>query len=69
MKDFTGKIPRESGYYWYIDKEYPQPVIGFVSGGKFYGHRNRESTQYVGKYLFIGPQVPQLHCTEVNIVE
>jgi len=66
--NFYGHIPKESGYYWYVDKEYPQPVIGFVSGNWFFDSRNNEVTRFVGRWIFIGPMIPQFDCKDVNII-
>lgn len=27
---FTRRWPKEAGYYWFVDIEYPQPVLGFI---------------------------------------
>jgi len=65
---FTKNMPKESGYYWYIDKEYPNPFIGFVANGSFYEKSNRDYTNYIGRFILIGDFIPAPDCRD-NIIE
>ena len=33
---FKKEWPTVSGYYWYVDNEYPIPKIGFIQGSILY---------------------------------
>lgn len=69
-QDFVGKIPKEDGYYWYVDKEYPLPRVGMVALNKFYDSSDcrQDRTEYVGSHYFIGPMIPSFPCHKVKIV-
>ena len=41
--NFIRERPNKPGYYWYVDKMYPEPNIGFIGPfQKFYDMRWRE---------------------------
>jgi hypothetical protein len=69
---FTRNWPRLSGYYWFVDTEYPAPVLGFIQGNNLYHGDHvykRDSTQRPGRYgIRIGDNVPVPPCTE-NVIE
>lgn len=65
--EFTSELPKKDGYYWYVDKTYPQPKVGFVALENFYDCRNNQVTQFVGGFLFIGPKI-EYPCTPEGVV-
>jgi hypothetical protein len=54
---FKKEWPTRSGYYWYVDLEYPIPKIGFIQGNVLYTSRDAEllaTSDGVKKWIRIG---------------
>lgn len=62
---FNKKFPGENGYYWYIDLEYPVPVIGFIQGNELHAHTqvvHKEHDSGTSKFIRIGDRINEPDC-------
>lgn len=64
--EFRKEIPKVDGYYWYIDLEYPVPVIGYIAMGRFYNRHNSDDTAHVAKHYRIGPRIAEPQLSEIT---
>lgn len=64
--EFNGILPPGDGFIWYVDIEYPLPLIGYVSHGKFFDSWSNEITNR--NHIRFGPWVEPIDCKCVRVV-
>ena len=67
--NFNKAWPSKSGWYWYVDKAYPDPHIGYVMGDLLHAG-NREYPRYnlgTDKFIRIGDKVVKPECSENEV--
>jgi hypothetical protein len=71
--DFTTSWPKQDGYYWFVDTEYPAPQIGFIQRDiLWYGdvtYRQTDCSADRKRGIRIGDQIRPPHCSQVRITE
>jgi hypothetical protein len=68
--DFTCKWPVESGYYWFVDTDHPNPEIAFIQRDVlYYGDQQyRKSHCEPGRRgIRIGDQIKRPHLSQIRI--
>ncbi len=67
---FRKERPTKSTRYWYVDKEYPVPMIGFIGGGIFYdrdNHPHDDNSLYADKFIRFGDAIEAPPCAENEV--
>lgn len=68
---FKKKFPKQGGYYWYVDTDYPVAKIGFLHFRTLYGNGNKQAYKEHEKgtidHIRIGDRIDRPHPQKIEI--
>tara|TARA_B110000263_G_C15021979_1_gene379969 strand:+ start:384 stop:593 length:210 start_codon:yes stop_codon:yes gene_type:complete len=66
---FKKEFPSKHGYYWYVDNNYPIPMIGFIQQGVLHNNPHTYDSKWAStqKFIRIGDKIEEPNCQDNEI--